>query len=301
MSDSVHKTLQVIIVSQGTVGMAASAFIVAVGYTDWAKRKKLPTCDVILVCLCSSRLLLQGTILHSALLPKMYQWEVIRVHYVLLVLASTACLWFAACLSMFYCAKISTFTQRYFLLIKLRVVRMVPQILLGSVLVSLISSLPFIWMDYSVHLCNSTRSFLRNATFDSPVGTISYFKGFIMFLTLAVIPLLFFVLSSTLLIASLWRHTKEMRHGAADNKDLRTDAHITAIKSLISFLMLYICSFVAEMLVGMPSCQARSRWKDYICSLVIAVCPSIHSILLILLNVRLKLALKNMLFYMKCC
>ncbi|XP_061485716.1 taste receptor type 2 member 40-like [Rhineura floridana] len=271
MSTFIHTIVQVFIMTQGAVGMVANAFIVAVGYTDWVKRKKLPTCDMILICLSTSRLLLQGTILHSALFPEIGQWNVLRVHSVLLVLASTACLWFAACLSTFYCVKIATFTQRCFLIIKLRVPRMVPQLLLGSVLVSLISSLPFIWVDYSTYLCNSTRSLLRNATFESPFGNVSYFKCFFMYLTWTIIPLLFFLVSSTLLIASLWRHTKEMRHGVMGFKDPRTEAHITAIKCLISFLICYICTFVAEILLGIPSCRARNKWKYNICMLVVAL------------------------------
>ncbi|XP_020663821.3 taste receptor type 2 member 40-like [Pogona vitticeps] len=297
----IHRIFQVVTVIDCVVGMMASGFIVSVGSTDWMRRRKLPACDRILICLCSSRLLLQGTILHTTLFPELTQWNVVRGHSVLLVLASTACLWFAACLSVFYCLKIATFTQPCFLLMKLRISAMVPQLLLGSALISLVSSLPFIWVDYSSHLCNSTRSHLKNISFESPTGNNnSYFKGFVMYVTWAVVPLLFFIASSTLLIASLWKHIKQMRQNATGFKDSKTEAHITAIKSLISFLMLYICSFIAEILLGIPSCQAMSRWKHNICSLLIAVCPSVHSILLVLLNVRLKLAVKSILLYMKC-
>nr|XP_060622671.1 taste receptor type 2 member 40-like [Anolis sagrei ordinatus] len=200
----------------------------------------------------------------------------------------------------FYCAKIGTFTQRHFLLMKLRISGMVPYLLLGSMLVSLISSVPFIWTDFSVHLCNSTRSPVKNTTGDNTVGSISYFKVFILYLTWVTIPLLFFTASSTLLIASLWRHTKQMRRSMTDFKDLSTQVHNTAIKTLISFLVLYICSFVAEILLGIPSCLSRNPWKHTICSFIVAVCPSIHSILLILFNDRLKQALKGILLSMKC-
>ncbi|XP_060622671.2 taste receptor type 2 member 40-like [Anolis sagrei] len=299
-ANSLHATTQVVILTFCALGITFNAFILVIGYLDWATRKKLPACDMIISCLSSSRLLLQGTILYSTLSQGTHHWNVLRVQSALLILSSTACLWFAACLSAFYCAKIGTFTQRHFLLMKLRISGMVPYLLLGSMLVSLISSVPFIRTDFSVHLCNSTRSPVKNTTGDNTVGSISYFKVFILYLTWVTIPLLFFTASSTLLIASLWRHTKQMRRSMTDFKDLSTQVHNTAIKTLISFLVLYICSFVAEILLGIPSCLSRNPWKHTICSFIVAVCPSIHSILLILFNDRLKQALKGILLSMKC-
>lgn len=280
--------------------MAASAFIVVVGCVDWMNKRKIPSCDWILIGLSSSRFLLQGATLHSALFPEMMDWNWFRAHSVMLVLSSTACLWFAACLSVFYCVKIATFSQHFFLWMKTRISGMVPWFLLGSVLISLVISLPFIWTDHSTYLCNATSSHLKNTTIGDPFGSISYSEGFVVYLTWATIPLLLFLTSSTLLITSLWRHTKQMRNSAAGSKDPRTEAHVTALQALVSFLILYVGSFVAEMLLGMPSCRAQSRWKDNLCLLIIAVCPLVHSVLLILLNLRLKLALKNILLCMRC-
>ncbi|XP_034297990.2 taste receptor type 2 member 40-like [Pantherophis guttatus] len=282
------------------MGIIASGFIVVAGYSTWLKGEKIPTCEVILMCLSSSRILLQGTILHCTFSSTLYLRNVLKIQSVLLVLSSTACLWFAACLSVFYCAKIATFTHRYFILVKLRIAEMVPMFLVGSAAVSLISCLPFIWMDDNILLCNSTGSHLKNLTVENHMRNISYLKAFSIYLTWAVLPLLLFVASSTLLIASLWRHTEQMRQSTMGLKDPRTKAHVEAIKSLISFLILYVCSFVADVLLGIPSCRARHEWKRNICLLVIAVCPSVHSVLLIFFNFRLKVVLKNILLYLAC-
>ncbi|XP_058041111.1 taste receptor type 2 member 40-like [Ahaetulla prasina] len=282
------------------MGMVASGFIVVAGYSTWLKGQKIPTCEVILMCLSFSRILLQGTILHCTFSSTLYLWDVLRIQSVLLVLTSTACLWFAACLSVFYCAKIATFTHRYFVLVKLRITGMVPMFLVGSAAVSLISCLPFIWMDDNIPLCNSTGNLLKNLTVENRVGSISNLNVFSIYLTWAILPLLLFVASSTLLITSLWRHTRQMRQSTMGLKDPRTEAHVAAIKSLISFLILYVCSFVADILLGIPSCGARHEWKRNICLLVIAMCPSLHSVLLIFFNFRLKLAFKNVLLYLAC-
>ncbi|XP_070607620.1 taste receptor type 2 member 40-like [Erythrolamprus reginae] len=291
---------QVAITAHSSVGMVASAFIVFAGYSTWLKGRKVPTCEVILMCLSFSRILLQGTILHHTFSSTLYLWNVFRIQSVLLVLTSTACLWFAACLSVFYCAKIATFTHRYFVLAKLRITEMVPMFLVGSAMVSLISCLPFIWTEDNILLCNSTGDPLKNLTVENRGGSIPYQKAFFIYLVWAILPLLLFVASSTLLIASLRRHSKQMRQSAMGLKDPRTEAHVAAIKSLISFLILYICSFVAEVLLGIPSCGSRSEWKSNICLLVVAVCPSVHSILLIFFNFRLKTALSSIVHYLAC-
>ncbi|XP_077675984.1 taste receptor type 2 member 2-like [Eretmochelys imbricata] len=48
--------------------------------------------------------------------------------------------WFVSCLSVFYCLKIASFTQRLFLQMKQRICGMVPQLLLGSLLLALLTS-----------------------------------------------------------------------------------------------------------------------------------------------------------------
>ncbi|KAG8137057.1 hypothetical protein E2320_005598 [Naja naja] len=123
-------------------------------------------------------------------------------------------------------------------------------------------------MDDNVTLCNSTGNPLKNITVENHAGSISYLKVFSIYLIWAVLPLLLFVASSTLLIASLWRHTEQMRQSIMGLKDSRTEAHVAAIKSLISFLILYVCSFVADVLLGFPSCEARREWKRNTCLLL---------------------------------
>uniref|UniRef100_A0A8C5SZM0 Taste receptor type 2 n=1 Tax=Laticauda laticaudata TaxID=8630 RepID=A0A8C5SZM0_LATLA len=233
-----------------------------------------------------SRILLQGTILHCTFSSMLYLWNIHRIQTVLLVV--------------FYCTKIATFTHRYFILVKLRIAKMVPIFLGGSAVASLISCLPFIWMDDNTPLCNSIGNPLKNIIVEDPAGSISHLKVFSIYLIWAVLPLLLFMALSTLLIASLWKHTEQTRQSTMGLKDSRTEAHVAAIKSLVSFLILYVCSFVADVLLGFPSCEARREWKRNNCLLVIAVCPSVHSVLLIFFNFRLKVAFKSLLLYLTC-
>ncbi|XP_067424406.1 taste receptor type 2 member 9-like [Emydura macquarii macquarii] len=61
------------------------------------------------------------------------------------IFSNTVGLWFTACLSIFYCVKITSCKQPLFLRMKQRISVMVPKLLLGSLLVSSVSSIPSIW------------------------------------------------------------------------------------------------------------------------------------------------------------
>nr|XP_056704430.1 taste receptor type 2 member 140-like [Euleptes europaea] len=60
-----------------------------------------------------------------------------------------------------------------------------------------------------------------------------------------VIPLLIFLSSPILLITSLWKHTRNLQRNGNGIKDLNTQVHVTAIKALASFSVLYLSSFLA--------------------------------------------------------
>ncbi|XP_059580169.1 taste receptor type 2 member 1-like [Alligator mississippiensis] len=66
-------------------------------------------------------------------------WRAINFTWMYL---STLSLWFATWLAVFYCVKITSFNQPLFLWLKLRFSGLLPWLILGSLLVSLATSLP---------------------------------------------------------------------------------------------------------------------------------------------------------------
>ena len=61
---------------------------------------------------------------------------------------SSVSLWFATCLSLFYCLKVTGFTQCCFLWLKVRISKLMPWMLLGSLLTSMNIAALCVKVDY---------------------------------------------------------------------------------------------------------------------------------------------------------
>ncbi|XP_067416928.1 taste receptor type 2 member 10-like [Emydura macquarii macquarii] len=200
--------------------------------------------------------------------------------------SNTVGLWFTACLSIFYCVKITSCKQPLFLRMKQRISVMVPKLLLGSLLVSSVSSIPCIWGE--------------NSTVADTSWDVSYLYFILLYSAASFIPFIIFLTTSILLISSLWRHTRNMQNNATSFWDPSTEAHVRAIKAMISCLILYIFNFVAVSIQALPTCFTDRTWTPIITSIAIAAYPSGHSLILILINPKLKQALVRILRSIKC-
>ncbi|KAG6922924.1 hypothetical protein G0U57_000455 [Chelydra serpentina] len=182
---------------------------------------------------------------------------------------------------------------------KQRISGMVPHLLLGSLLLALLTCIPSVWANYDFYLCNSTRTLSENTTVSDVNLEVSYLYFTFLVTVKGFFPFIIFLASSILLIISLWRHTRHMEHNAASFQDPSTEAHVKAVKVLFSCLMLYGCSFVADTVRLFPTCLTDSTWTPGVSSIVVPLYPSGHSIILILINPKLKQASVKILHHVK--
>ncbi|XP_041325423.1 taste receptor type 2 member 40-like [Pyrgilauda ruficollis] len=247
-----------------------------------------PPYDMIVMSLTSSRITLQCWIILDLFLtifcePSNYEENIfgfIKTGYMFLNYSS---LWFGAWLSVFYCIKVASFTQSFFIWLKLRIARLVPWMLLTSWLCSFITAIPFAWDIYSVHENITAPSSMTNSS--SMRATRKDGLGLIILLSNAgiVMPLILSVVSSVLLIWSLWIHTRQMQNNASGFRDPSLEAHRKAIKSVFSLLMFYVTYFIAFTFLLYNIFLPFSIPKS-ICIAVMAACPTGHSIVLIWSN-----------------
>ncbi|XP_053878834.1 taste receptor type 2 member 41-like [Malaclemys terrapin pileata] len=171
-------------------GIIANGLMIIVNCSEWIRSRKLTCCDMILTSLGISRFFLQWTMFINnilfALSPVMNGLCNIRRNlYIFWMYLNILSLWFATWLSVFYCVKIANFSQPLFLWLKRRISGLVPLLLMGSWLVSLVTCLPFV-------------NFIERNIF---------------------------VVPAVLLITSLWRHTKRMGKNTNISRDTITEAH----------------------------------------------------------------------------
>ncbi|XP_075056552.1 taste receptor type 2 member 39-like [Mixophyes fleayi] len=194
-------------------------------------------------------------------------------------------LWWGTVLCVFYCVKITNYSNRFFLRLKMNISRMVPWLLLMSSVVSFLSSLPNIWCRSPGQYINSTKdingSSIGNATVEA-----NYVNVLRIFFAGSIVPFLIFCVPVCSLIVSLLKHTKNMKNKDTGFTNVQLDAHIGAIRNMISFLFFYALYFISSNLLFL-SYMVNSPYY-LMCSTCSIAYPSVHTVILIASNGKLK-------------
>ncbi|NXU40038.1 T2R40 protein, partial [Drymodes brunneopygia] len=244
--------------------------------------------DIIMISLSSSRFILQSwTTLDSFMSiffeTSYYRENLFIVSKVIFTFLNYSSLWFGGWLSVFYCIKVASSTQIFFIWMKQRIGRLVPWMLLTSLLCSFIAAIPFAWDVPGVH--NNFTAPLSMTNSSEMRTTRKDGLGLLILLCNAGIPLplILSVISSVVLIQSLWEHTRQMCNNASGFRDPSLEAHISAIKSVSSFLIVYITYFICVLVIIFQAVSPFSI-EESICIVIMAACPTGHTMVLIWSN-----------------
>ncbi|NXD92510.1 T2R41 protein, partial [Chaetorhynchus papuensis] len=293
-------TAVAIISLEAFAGICINAFLVCVLCTAWVKKKTLNSNEKILLLLGCCRFCYLG-------ISWVYSFLLIIHPYhfcVPLLLESLAGIqsffdcsnfWFSACLCVFYCIKIANFRNRFFNYMKVNIDKIVPWLIFGSVL------LAFIFSILVYHISNETQCQSRNYSSQGyylkhiirvDELPIFFFIGFVFSTSFTAV-----VSSAVSLLFSLWRHKCKMQTNSMNN--LSMDAHIKAMKSIFSFLVMYSINFIVFILTLI---YARKK-ENHVTFLIFAFLhafPGVHSLILIFSNPNLKDTLVRILSCVKC-
>lgn len=115
-----------------------------------------------------------------------------------------------------------------------------------------------------------------------------------------ILPFLLCLITCFLLIISLWRHNRKMKLNATGFRDPSTEAHIKAMKVLISFVILFFLYFVGVAIETYHYTQPENKVLFIFGMATTAIYPWGHSFILILGNRKLKQASLKVLKHVKC-
>ncbi|CAD7680651.1 unnamed protein product [Nyctereutes procyonoides] len=292
MQPAVSACFMLLFVLLCVLGILANGFIVLVLSRERMRRGRLLPSDVILLSLGASRFCLQCVgmmnnfyyYLHLEEYSTGLARQFFGLHWDFL---NSATFWFGSWLSVLFCMKIASFTHPTFLWLRWRLPGSVPWLLGASLLISFLVTLLFFWGNHAVYQGFLIRKYPGNMTFQqwSRRLEIHYFLP-LKFITLSV-PCSVFLVSIALLINSLRRHRGRMRRGGHGLQDPSSQAHTRALKSLVSFLILYALSFASLVIDAAGFFCSQSDWY-WPWQILIYLCTSVHPYILILSNLRLR-------------
>ncbi|XP_075197757.1 taste receptor type 2 member 1-like [Anomaloglossus baeobatrachus] len=273
------------------IGLLLNGFIIAVNLFCWLKHQALQTIDVLLTCLGLTRLIFLIICMDQIIflitggsLLQIYDANCIETFLMFIDFCS---LWWGSVLCVFYCVKITNYSNRLFIRLKMNISKLVPWMLLFSLVISFLSSLPHTVNIFSIQ---HNGTIYNNRTLGLNVNLfINIFSG-------SIIPCLIFCILIYLIILSLLRHTRNMSSQESGFNDTQRDIHISVIRTMISFLVFYIVHSVAYMSISVIV-QFRMDTFDFSCFICLCTYPSLHSISLIVSNKQLK---KSFLLFFSC-
>ncbi|KAL9864321.1 taste receptor type 2 member 9-like [Geothlypis trichas] len=295
-------TALAIITLEVFVGMWINAFIVGVLCISWVKKKTLNSNEKILLLLGCSRISLSCFAWVYDFLSMIYP-NFLQVQTIPQLLASFAGffnysnLWVSASLCGFYCIKIANFRNSFFIYLKVKIDRMVPWLLLGSEILALVMGIVIYDMNETLQRNNITSTCQENFWEVTIKKDKHLFSSSLLSGLAFVLPFLAVIFSAVFLLFSLWRHKRTMQ--TSSMKDLSMDAHIRAMKFVLSFLVMYSINIVCLVLTIIYSTKKKNIITLLLYIYVFAF-PGVHSLILIFSNPKLEKALLKMLYSVKC-
>ncbi|KAM8953296.1 taste receptor type 2 member 4-like [Pelodytes ibericus] len=285
--------LSVINLIEMAVGILLNAFIILMNFIWWLEGRSVQSIDLILCSLGFARLflLVMYVIYDSILLIWLHDSKyLLQIYFTTEMFVGLCCLWISSLLCVFYCVKITNYSHRFFLYLKLNISRLVPRLLLASVTISFLSSLPCAWIvDETGSNSTNTSSTFYNA--QSNVK-IHYISMSIIYCSGSLVPIIIFCTAISLLIGSLLSHTSRMKSMNAGFRNPRLEALTSAVRNMLSFMFFYLI-YIGSMCSGYLNMHYGNIVGKLISFIVINAYPSLHSIVLILSHARLNQVIRR--------
>ncbi|NXI03707.1 TR110 protein, partial [Pachycephala philippinensis] len=293
-------TTVAIITLEAIAGMWINAFLVCVLSIAWVKKKSLNSNEKILLLLGCSRFCYLGIswvyVFLSTIYPNyLHVPTIIQVFLITQVFFNCSDVCVSACLCVFYCIKIANFRNRFFIYLKVKIDKIVPWLLLGSEIFCLVFGI-LVYDIVDKARCNNSTGpgnlWKVNIKIDEQFFPVFFVTGLLFFISVTAV-----VSSAVFLLFSLWSHKRKMQTNSMNS--LSVDAHIKAMKSILSLFIIYNIALITMIVTMIYSAKERNP-KVFIIHAFLFAFPGLHSIILVLSNPKMEKTLLRILPCMKC-
>ncbi|XP_031239933.1 taste receptor type 2 member 114-like [Mastomys coucha] len=284
---AIEGVLLSIATSEAVLGIAGNTFIALVNCMDCTRNKKLSNIGIILTGLAISRTCLVWILITEAYI-KMFSPQLlspintIELISYLWIIISQLNVWFATSLSIFYFLKIANFSHYVFVWLKRRI-NLIFFFLIGCLLMSWLFSFPVV-----VKMVKDNKVLYINTSWQIHMEKSMLIINYIF--TNSGVFLLFMIMLIVcfLLTISLWRHSRQMQSNESGFRDLNTEVHMKTIKVVLSFIILFILHFMGITVNVICLLIPESNLLFMFGLTTALIYPCFHSLILILINSRLK-------------
>ncbi|KAF6086963.1 taste 2 receptor member 16 [Phyllostomus discolor] len=268
-----------------------SSLIVAVLSREWVQVKRLSPVDMILISLGICRFCQQWSSVLFNFCSYFNPGSTYRYMSVFWEYTNTLTFWLTTLLAVVYCVKISSFTHPIFLWLRWRILRLVPWMLLGSLLISCVTIIFSTVRHHSeVQLFSMMQSPGNNTVTERLMTFVKNMMISQQMVALAI-PFFLFLASTVLLIVSLTQHLGQMQHHHTGHSNSSMKAHSTALRFLAFFLIVFTSYFLSIIFCTMHILWEMKSWF-WAGETIIYAIVSIHSTSLMLNSPKLKKGLK---------
>ncbi|XP_048193857.1 taste receptor type 2 member 7-like [Perognathus longimembris pacificus] len=297
LSTILHMTLMS---AEFFIGMMVNGYLIIVNCIDLSKSRKLKPMEILLLCIGISRfglqLMLMVQIFYSVFFPRAYDKNIYNESMMFIwMLFSAISFWFATCLTLFYCFKISGFTHPSFLWLKFRISKFMLWLLLGSLLASLGTASISTMVELPKTVYDDV---FGNTTLKKITANTKESHDLLLVNLTLLLPLAIFVVCTSMLSISLYKHTHLMQSGPHGFSNVKTKAHINALRTIITFVCFFISYFAAFMANMTFRIPYRSH-QFFVVKEIMAAFPAGHSLILILSNSKLQQPFRRILCFRK--
>ena len=304
MSNVITYVFLIIEISEFITGICGNGFIALVLCADSLKSKNISLLDFIFTCLAISRIGMIFILLLDSI-KILFHPEILDRHQVIEVtfdflwnLSNSLGTWCAACLSVFYFLKLSSFSHPFFLWLKWRRNRVVFTIMLGFCL-SLFFNLLNIKFN-ALRVCDHLE-IENKLTWKKCMRKTQSYSSQILLQLGSLVPLALSLVLFFLLIFSLWRHSRQMTRYAKGSKDLNTGVLVRTRNTLASFILLLVVHYLAAFMLTRSYFTLENDMTFIAIHTVAFLYPSIHPFILILRSRKLRQISVNLLRQIESC
>ncbi|XP_053550847.1 taste receptor type 2 member 1-like [Bombina bombina] len=290
----------VIYAAEIVAGIFLGAFIVGVNLFEWCRGKALSSCDQILLALGISNILypcITGLMLFIILLQITIPPLMSQITYGFCFFTAVSCSWLTAVLCLFYCLKIVHFKLDLIAQLKMKIDPIVPWLIVTVELVSVLCSIPGAMSVINFQCTNKSSSPLANCSLNETVITFNFPIILMTVVPNVFLPLLTVICTTVCIIWSLRKHTRSMRKNMGEGDSLRV--HKTAVRTMLSLLLLYIVFYMAECCM-MSIFSSPLSLIYFVMFILVLLFSPVQSVVLIIGNNKLFQNLKKLLLLITC-